>query len=982
MNRAQIIAALREARPALFANGGDEWIASLSEAELESLLEATWTTAVINDLPDSSFLYIEGGGEKDDAGKTTPRSKRHFPVKDASGEVDLPHLRNALARIPQSKLPAAVKAAAQKKARALAKAAGVGDAKEADGMGASMMTCPDCKGAGEMDGETCSTCKGTGKVSKKKKASTKEARRSWIAEAIATAEPSLDDQLTKIRVAVRQKYQTPAGLEPCEYVYAEVIFDDHVIIRKGDKLYSVTYTVDGDEVDFTSDPVEVRIAYVPAAGETKEAIAGSFGRRKGQGYVIGPRLEAEETEPSGAEWDVIVIESGLSSNRNLYEAKVLEAAVPKYEGARMFLDHQEEPRRFGRSVKDLVGFIRDPRPAFVAHEAEGAAVFAIAATACLTRQDFRAEMLEAHRLGKPDLFGLSHDIRAKSQAQMLSSGPAVKVESIEKVDSVDFVTNPAAGGRVLRLVASDVVATSLEEDGRMLQKLIAQLRSMPQGAKLLEALGAEPTEDQVLEAIRKALEAMPARSDAAAAATPAATPAAAGAAAAGTGTGTVTLTEAEVASLRESGRVIAELRLERDLAECALPDPLKKRIRDRFKKRMDAGATPSQADITEAIRESVEDYGALAEAKVVLPIAGRVQVGEGQVEKTIARLDAFFDPTKTPASFREMYVDITGDRRFSGKLSEATRLKESLSTTSFDQALGDSITRRMLQYYAAPEFANWRLIARTNNLNDFRTQRRIRFGGYGNLPIVNQGQTYLGLTSPTDEEATYSPSKRGGTESVTLEMIRNDDVQSIRDIPNRIGRAAAQTLYEFVWDFLATNAAIYDSVALAAAGHGNNILTTALSASNVSTLRLKMKNQTDMSNSKRLGLRAKILIVPNDLEELAFQITTALKAVPDASLSAQAEPAAPNFLSQKVRLEVVVVDYWTDANNYWLAASPDQTPMLEVGFLDGNENPEIFVQDQPNVGSMFNSDQLTWKIRHIYGGAVMDFRGFGAGIVA
>jgi hypothetical protein len=48
-----------------------------------------------NDLPDSAFAYIEPGGEKDSEGKTTPRSKRHFPIHDA------PHVRNALARIAQ-----------------------------------------------------------------------------------------------------------------------------------------------------------------------------------------------------------------------------------------------------------------------------------------------------------------------------------------------------------------------------------------------------------------------------------------------------------------------------------------------------------------------------------------------------------------------------------------------------------------------------------------------------------------------------------------------------------------------------------------------------------------------------------------------------------------------------------------------------------------------------------------------------------------
>jgi len=64
---------------------------------------AEWTTKYMNDLPDSAFLWIQPGGDKDSEGKTTPRSYRHLPFKDADGKIDLPHLRNALARLDQLK---------------------------------------------------------------------------------------------------------------------------------------------------------------------------------------------------------------------------------------------------------------------------------------------------------------------------------------------------------------------------------------------------------------------------------------------------------------------------------------------------------------------------------------------------------------------------------------------------------------------------------------------------------------------------------------------------------------------------------------------------------------------------------------------------------------------------------------------------------------------------------------------------------------
>lgn len=91
------------------------------EAEIE---KAEWTTAQINDLPDSAFAWVEDG-KKDANGKTLPRSNRHYPFKGADGKVDLPHLRNALARAAQEK---DVPAEAMAKLNAAAKTVGIAKA--------------------------------------------------------------------------------------------------------------------------------------------------------------------------------------------------------------------------------------------------------------------------------------------------------------------------------------------------------------------------------------------------------------------------------------------------------------------------------------------------------------------------------------------------------------------------------------------------------------------------------------------------------------------------------------------------------------------------------------------------------------------------------------------------------------------------------------------------------------------------------------
>lgn len=83
---------------------------------------AEWDAAYINDLPDSCFAYIEPGGTKDAEGKTVPRSKRHFPIRDAQGNYDAAHIRNAMARASQSPFGDM----AMPKIRAAAQAMGIG----------------------------------------------------------------------------------------------------------------------------------------------------------------------------------------------------------------------------------------------------------------------------------------------------------------------------------------------------------------------------------------------------------------------------------------------------------------------------------------------------------------------------------------------------------------------------------------------------------------------------------------------------------------------------------------------------------------------------------------------------------------------------------------------------------------------------------------------------------------------------------------
>ena len=339
-------------------------------------------------------------------------------------------------------------------------------------------------------------------------------------------------------------------------------------------------------------------------------------------------------------------------------------------------------------------------------------------------------------------------------------------------------------------------------------------------------------------------------------------------------------------------------------------------------------------------------------------------------DKKTQMLNDFFSGKQQ--SFKACYQEITGDMRVTGALRDAVRMQAAVNTTTFSLALGDAISRAMVAEYNATGLDTWKKIANIIPARDFRTRRCISIGGYSNLPTVTQGSVYAALTTPGNVEATYAITKKGGTEDITLEAIKNDDVNIIRQIPVKLGRTASRTLYNFVFDLLKNNAAIYDTVALFHATHAN-LGTTALAKATLQAGRLAMMKQTEADSGEQLDIPPRFLIVPPDLEDTAYELT----AQPNLG---GFTPTSPDAVRRQT-WEVISVKNWTDVNNWYLAADPKDIPSIEMAFLDGREEPEVMIQDQPNAGGMFSNDKLTYKIRHIYGGAVTNCRGLYGAIV-
>lgn len=336
-------------------------------------------------------------------------------------------------------------------------------------------------------------------------------------------------------------------------------------------------------------------------------------------------------------------------------------------------------------------------------------------------------------------------------------------------------------------------------------------------------------------------------------------------------------------------------------------------------------------------------------------------------------LHAFFDPDNAHVrSFKECYIAITGDRKCTGRVEdidaarfgEMTGFREALTTDALANVLSSAIRRRMIADYQNrfSRWAVWRKIASiARDVTDFRTQERTRWGGYGDLPEVSQGSSYPALTPPTDDVATYSVQKRGGTEDITLEAIRADNSELIRSIPKKLADTAHRTASKFVLDLIRTNPVIYDNLPLYHAQHQNSG-SAPLSAVSLAAGINAMRAQREPGSGDRLDLQPRSLLVPFDGEETAF------------NLFRRTTNQDKTFIQSR-KIEIVPIWYWTDPNDWALVADPAEAPVIELAFLDGQEDPEVFVADNPSAGSLFSHDKLVFKIRHIYGGTVVDYRG-------
>ncbi len=405
--------------------------------------------------------------------------------------------------------------------------------------------------------------------------------------------------------------------------------------------------------------------------------------------------------------------------------------------------------------------------------------------------------------------------------------------------------------------------------------------------------------------------------------------------------------------------------LERKLTESKLPMPAQTLVREHFN-----GIVADDKAIDGYILKTRESFAAFTSVGTT---TGSIEVGRNSLDKIQLAMDglmgvkeALKDKSVRPfRGIRDAYQHISGDRDCSFAQGGFFRVSEAIATTDFPNILLNSLTKKLIQDYAEFQIVpGLERLYTTTRLTDYKPQDRVRLGYLSDLPTVAEAGAYTELTKPTDEKITYTIGKKGGLLTISEETIRNDDLNKIAQFPNRLARAARHTLATFVTNFF-TTPPNYDPDGLAwfHATHANTGV-AALSSNELDARAILLAKQSEKDSTNRLGLTLDWIMIPIDLRPGAMQINRNMLAT-------------NNWYNKFGDNEenIIVNPLLTDTNDWFGGSMPANAPFLEIGFLDGYETPQIFLANLPTQGTQFTNDQLQYKVKFVFGGKPIDFRG-------
>lgn len=640
-------------------------------------------------------------------------------------------------------------------------------------------------------------------------------------------------------------------------------------------------------------------------------------------------------------WNVRLIQSGHTASGRYFPDTVLKESMTLFEGARCYLNHAPEGEGMGdRPIQTFVGWFDN----VTLKESDGLyAQFHVLSNSGVPW--LKDQILELSEKGKLDLIGLSLFGTGKSVIKRMDNKLVKYAESISSVRSVDLVDVPGAGGKIESIKLSD------SEDIKMELEALKNL-TLEELKEARPDLFPEDKKEVIKESKEEVIK---------------------------------TSNEPQMSpiemrlTLREKNSILND-----KIQNSNLPFAMRESLQSEFK-----DTIFEDKDLDEKIKVYREAAAELAPygGQFYLPASAKVITEEEKFQVAMDRLfglepEGNFDSNIRLSGIQEAYLLCTGDYEFNWGANEidlnGNRFREALPTAAkvvgggtitFANVLGTSMNRRLLRSYSRQRMW-WEPIVEITTINNLKVQDRNRLKSLGALTErTTGGAEYTELTWAENKE-TWTPTEYGNLLPIAQRAIVNDDLRSLTSASDEMGRSSGITVNEYVSNLFTQNSGtgpaladtfkVFDSSNRAT----SNLLAVAFSRTSFKTADDTLRKVEDDS-SKRLGLYGEYLLIPVDVRETALQLQGS-QAIPDSANNAK-NIYAGSFT-------VIEVPQFTDANNWYLMAGPMQMQALEMGFLGGRRDPQMFIQNNPLMGMAFTHDVINYKIRHRFGGGWTDWR--------
>lgn len=263
-------------------------------------------------------------------------------------------------------------------------------------------------------------------------------------------------------------------------------------------------------------------------------------------------------------------------------------------------------------------------------------------------------------------------------------------------------------------------------------------------------------------------------------------------------------------------------------------------------------------------------------------------------------------------------------------------LEAGFSTIDIGGILSNVANKFLLEGFFSVE-RTWRNITAVRNVSDFKTVTSYRLVGKDQYEQVAPGGE---LKHGTLGEEKYE--NRADTYGLVLSIDRrdiiNDDLGAITTVPRKLGRGSGLKINDVFWTTFLNNSTFFT----AARGNYLTGATTALGIDGLTKAEVAFMEQVD-ADGKPTGVMPAILLVPPSLSAIGSQLFKSLELRDNTS---NVKYPITNPHQGKFRVEVsrylANTQYPGNSPTAWyLLADPNDLPVIEVAFLNGQEGPTI-----------------------------------------